>query len=124
MSNAAAATAVAEEAPPETQDRKATATREREKTKRQPPYAVVLHNDDLNTFEFVIGVLRKVFHYDEAQAKQLTMAAHRQGRSIVWSGQLEIAELKADQIRSCGPDPETKARGALVLRVTVEPLPQ
>jgi ATP-dependent Clp protease adapter protein ClpS len=24
----------------------------------------VLHNDDLNTFEYVIGVLRKVFHYD------------------------------------------------------------
>lgn len=124
MSNTAEATAVAEAAPPESDERTATTTREREQTKRQPSYAVVLHNDDLNTFDFVIGVLRKIFHYDLPRATQLTMTAHRQGRSIVWSGQLEIAELKADQIRSCGPDPEMKAGGALTLRVTVEPLPQ
>ena len=124
MPHSAEAAAVAEETLPDTEERTTTAPREQEKTKRQPPYAVVLHNDDLNTFEFVIGVLRKVFHYDEPQAKKLTMTAHRQGRSIVWSGQLEIAELKADQIRSCGPDPVMKADGALALRVTLEPLPQ
>ena len=124
ISNSTAATAVAEAAPSETEKRQETTERTREKTKRQPPYAVVLHNDDLNTFEFVVGVLRKVFNYDLAKATQLMLNAHRQGRSIVWSGQLEIAELKADQIRSCGPDPEMKASGALALRVTIEPVPQ
>jgi ATP-dependent Clp protease adaptor protein ClpS len=100
-----------------------TKPEERTKRKPQPPYAVILHNDNFNGFDFVVGVLRKVFHYDRPKAHQLTMAAHTSGRSIVWSGVREVAELRADQIRSCGPDPEAKASGALALRVTLEPLP-
>ncbi len=85
-----------------------------------PPYAVVLHNDDVNTFEFVIGVIQKVFRYDFQKAVILTLEAHALGRSIVWSGSLELAELKADQIRSCGADPVMKDKGALPLRVSIE----
>ena len=95
----------------------------REKTKRQPPYAVVLHNDHLNSFEYVIAVLKKVFGYSSAKAFWLTSKAHFLGSSQVWSGALEVAELKADQIRSCGPDPSMVARGALTLSVSVEALP-
>jgi ATP-dependent Clp protease adaptor protein ClpS len=110
----------AAEALPHTQSR----PQEKRRSKRQPPYAVVLHNDDFNSFEYVVGVLQKVFHYGRPKAHMLTLAAHLHGRSIVWSGMREVAELKADQIRSCGPDPEMKARGAGTLRVTIEPLPQ
>jgi ATP-dependent Clp protease adaptor protein ClpS len=98
--------------------------RERTKPKGQPPYVVILHNDHLNTSDHVIGVLRKVFNYSRVKAMWLTAQAHRSGRSAVWSGSLEVAELKADQIRACGPDPEMKTRGALALRVSIEPLPQ
>lgn len=90
--------------------------------KRQPPYAVVLHNDDLNTFQFVIEVMLKVFSYPLEKCVQLVLEAHNTGRAVVWSGSLEVAELKADQIHSCGPDPDTKDRGAQPLGVTVEPL--
>ena len=83
----------------------------------------MLHNDDVNGFDYVIGVLRKVFNYGSVQAFRLTHTAHVSGRSVVWSGSLEVAELKADQIRSCGADPNTVARGALPLRVSIEPLP-
>ena len=31
--------------------------------KLQPPYAVILHNDPINGFDFVITVLKKVFRY-------------------------------------------------------------
>jgi len=96
---------------------------EKNKPKVLPPYAVILHNDDVNGFDHVISVLRKVFHYGRIKAARLTLEAHLKGRSIVWSGQLEHAELKADQIRACGPDPVMKARGATTLKVTVEPLP-
>ncbi len=91
------------------------------KTRRQPPYAVILHNDDLNTMEFVVAVLRKVFGYTVEKCVELMLEAHEKGRAAVWVGALEVAELKADQVRSCGPDPFQKAKGAQPLAVSVEP---
>jgi ATP-dependent Clp protease adaptor protein ClpS len=91
------------------------------KTRRQPPYAVILHNDDLNGMDFVIQVLRKVFGYTVEKCVELMLQAHHQGRCVVWVGTLEVAELKADQIHSCGPDPDAKTKGAQPLGVTVEP---
>jgi len=58
---------------------------------------------------------------DRAHAVKTLMEAHEKGRSVVWVGPLEVAELKADQIRSCGADPEMKAKGAHPLGVSVEP---
>jgi ATP-dependent Clp protease adaptor protein ClpS len=121
----ASAAATVEAAQPEVESPpiERTAPREKTKPKRQPPFAVILHNDNFNGFDYVVSVLRKVFNYDRVKAYELTMAAHTSGRSIVWSGVREVAELKADQIRSCGPDPVAKANGALALCVTLEPLP-
>lgn len=103
-------------APPETD------TDTEVRVKRQPPYAVILHNDDVNTFGFVVEVLIKVFGYTLEKCVQLMLEAHNTGRSVVWSGTLELAELKADQIHSCGPDPDQKGKGAEPLRVSLEPL--
>ncbi len=115
--------AVPEEAAPQPIVRPAAVPREQTEVKRQPPYAVVLHNDDINGMDYVVSVLRKVFHYGRLKAFWLMLQAHITGRSIVWTGSLELAELKADQLRSCGPDPNMKHRGALPLRLSVEPLP-
>ncbi len=92
------------------------------KTKRQPPYAVILHNDQANGFGFVVGVLQKVFGYGKPKALQLTLTAHLRGRSTVWTGCLEVAELKAEQIQACGPDPAQIKAGAQPLGVSIEPL--
>jgi ATP-dependent Clp protease adaptor protein ClpS len=93
------------------------------KPKTQPPYAVILHNDPINRFEYVIGVLRKVFRYGGLRAFVFTLRAHLTGRAAVWVGPLEVAEFKADQIRSAGPDPKKIHRGAGPLGVSLEPLP-
>lgn len=90
-------------------------------TQKQPPYAVILHNDDVNTMPFVVLVLRKVFGYSAEKCVELMMEAHNTGRSVLWVGPLEVAELKADQIHSCGPDPSRVDDGAQPLGVTVEP---
>ena len=68
------------------------------KTRRQPPYAVILHNDDKNTMEFVVGVLRRVFGYTLEKCVRLMLEAHKKGKSAVWIGALEVAELKADPV--------------------------
>ena len=91
------------------------------KTRRQPPYAVILHNDDKNGMDFVVMVLRKVFGYTATKCIELMLEAHEKGRSVVWVGAMEVAELKADQIHSCGPDPDAQPKGAQPLAVSVEP---
>jgi ATP-dependent Clp protease adaptor protein ClpS len=53
----------------------------------------------------------------------LTLKAHTTGRTIVWTGSLEVAELKVEQIRSAGPDPRKISMGGLPLKATAEPLP-
>lgn len=75
-------------------------TREETKTRRQPPYNVILENDDQHSMEFVVEVLRKVFGYPVEKSFQLMMQAHNTGRAIVWTGTKEVAELKYEQIRS------------------------
>ena len=90
------------------------------RTRRQPPYAVILHNDDSNSMDFVILVLRKVFGYAVEKCVALMLEAHEKGKAAVWIGAMEVAELKADQIHSCGSDPFVM-KGGHPLGVTVEP---
>ena len=73
---------------------------EKTRTRRVPPYNVILLNDDHHTMEFVIEVLCKALGYNVERSFQLMMTAHSQGRSVVWTGTKEVAELKADQIRT------------------------
>lgn len=70
------------------------------RTRRVPPFHVVLLNDDEHSMEFVVTVLLKVFGYPSQRCVDLMLEAHRTGRSIVWTGSKEVAELKLEQIRS------------------------
>ena len=90
-----------------------------------PPYAVVLHNDEINTMDFVVETLQKVFRYDLDKATLHVLEVNHTGQSVVWTGAKEHAELKADQIISVSrcPDPMMKHAGVGTLRVTIEPLP-
>jgi ATP-dependent Clp protease adaptor protein ClpS len=93
------------------------------KPKKQPPYAVIVHNDDLHTFQYVIETFTKVFGYPLGKGYALALEIHCSGRAIVWSGSLEVAELKRDQIRSAGPDFYAIRKVDFPLGVTIEPLP-
>ena len=77
-----------------------TKPRPKERTRRLPPYNVILENDDHHSFEFVIDVLRKALCCTEQRAIEFTTEAHKTGRAIVWTGSKEVAELKAEQIQS------------------------
>lgn len=88
----------------------------------EPEWVVLLHNDDVNTMDWVIVVLQKVFGYSVEKAILMMMEAHFDDRAAVWTGSLEIAELHAERIVACGPDPARLDAGAKPLRVTVERL--
>jgi ATP-dependent Clp protease adaptor protein ClpS len=92
-----------------------TKPREREetRTRRLPPYNVILENDDHHSFEFVMDVLRKVLGCTEQRAQQLTHEAHTTGRAVIWTGAKEVAELKVEQVSSFHEIQGVKKLGSL-----------
>jgi ATP-dependent Clp protease adaptor protein ClpS len=92
------------------------------KPKQQPRYAVVVLNDDLHTVEYVILALAKVFGYSMERGYQLASEIDTSGRAIVWTGALEHAELKRDQLRGMGPDVFAPTPVEFPLGVELEPV--
>jgi ATP-dependent Clp protease adaptor protein ClpS len=93
---------------------------EETKTRRLPPYNVVVLNDEDHTFEYVIEMLIKLFAHTVPRAKDLTWAIHTRGRAIVYTTHKEKAELKRDQVLAYGADPRL-ARSNGPLRCYIEP---
>jgi ATP-dependent Clp protease adaptor protein ClpS len=99
-----------------------TKPRDETHTRRVPPYNVILENDDHHSMEFVIEVLVKALGYAVEKCYQLMMQAHTSGRSVVWTGPREVAELKAEQIRTFH-EVRDGGRNLGPLGCTVEPAP-
>jgi ATP-dependent Clp protease adaptor protein ClpS len=78
--------------------------RTEEATKRQPPYNVVLWNDDDHTYQYVILMLQSVFAYPPEKGYVMAKKVDTQGRVIVLTTTMEHAELKRDQIHAYGKD--------------------
>ncbi|MCX6240210.1 MAG: ATP-dependent Clp protease adaptor ClpS [Bacteroidetes bacterium] len=51
---------------------------------------LILYNDDVNTFEFVIKTLIEVCKHNSEQAEQCAMIAHMKGRCPVKNGVADI----------------------------------
>ncbi len=62
------------------------------------PWNVVVHNDPVNLMSYVTMVFQKVFGYPKEKAEIHMMEVHRDGRSILWSGVRERAELFVQQL--------------------------
>lgn len=73
--------------------------------KRQPRYNVILLDDNEHTYDYVIRMLIKLFHYKEEKAYQLACEVDNSGRVIVLTTTREHGELKQDQIHAFGIDP-------------------
>ncbi len=70
--------------------------------KRPPLHKVILLNDDYTPREFVVVVLKAVFHTSEDQAYGIMLTAHRQGACVVAVFTREIAETKATEATDLG----------------------
>lgn len=82
-----------------------TDVEEEVRTRHQPPYHVILLNDDDHTFDYVIRMLKELFAYPEEKGYKMAKEVDDTGRVIVCTTSLERAELKQDQIHAYGPDP-------------------
>lgn len=69
------------------------------KLKQPPRFAVLLHNDDYTTMEFVVEILQRYFHREGEEAVRIMLAVHRQGKGVAGTYTRDIAETKVSQVQ-------------------------
>jgi Uncharacterized conserved protein len=62
------------------------------------PWQVVVHNDPVNLMSYVTMVFQKVFGYPREKAERHMLEVHHKGRSVLWAGMREPAELYVQQL--------------------------
>jgi ATP-dependent Clp protease adaptor protein ClpS len=62
------------------------------------PWNVIVHNDPVNLMSYVTMVFQRVFGYPRERAEKHMLEVHNNGRSILWSGVRERAELYVQQL--------------------------
>ena len=67
-------------------------------TELDQPWNVIIHDDPVNLMDYVSKVIMKVFGYSKDKAVMMMMEVHNNGRSIVWTGGKERAELYMQQL--------------------------
>lgn len=86
-----------------------------ERTELAPRWRVILHDDPVTPFPFVLGILQKVFAKSQAEAYRITREAEDAGSALADVLPLEQAEFRRDQAHSLA-----RAEG-FPLTVTLEP---
>ncbi len=62
------------------------------------PWQVVVHNDPINLMTYVTMVFQRVFGYPREKSERHMLEVHQKGRSVLWSGARERAELYVQQL--------------------------
>lgn len=65
-------------------------------------YHLILHNDDVNTFDHVIDSLIDICHHDSVQAEQCAHIVHFKGKCDVKKGEFEELLLMKEQLDNKG----------------------
>ena len=69
-------------------------------TELEPPYRVLIHNDDVTPFDFVMAVLRAVFFLSGRDALAVTTRAHVTGIAYVMTLPFEEAKYRVGKAHS------------------------
>jgi ATP-dependent Clp protease adaptor protein ClpS len=67
-----------------------------------PQHEIILHNDDVNTFDFVIDSLIDVCDHTLEQAEQCTILVHYKGKCAVKTGEYEELKPKCSKLQQLG----------------------
>jgi ATP-dependent Clp protease adaptor protein ClpS len=69
-------------------------TKEQTKTKKPALYKCILLNDDYTPMEFVVEILKQIFHKPQAEATRIMLHVHQNGMGVAGVYPFEIAETK------------------------------
>ena len=91
------------------------------KPKRQPRYNVILWDDSDHSYDYVVLMMKQLFHHPIETGFQIAKEVDKSGRAICLTTTMEHAELKRDQIHAFGKD-ELIARCKGSMSATIEPV--
>jgi len=63
-------------------------TEEEQETRTEEPAKVILFNDEIHTFDEVIGQLIKATRCDRQRAESLAWEVHNSGKAVVFDGEM------------------------------------
>jgi ATP-dependent Clp protease adaptor protein ClpS len=69
-------------------------------TRLAPPWKVIVHDDPVSLMAYVTMVFQRLFGYPYEKAHALMMEVHTTGRSVVWTGAREQAELYVHKLHA------------------------
>ena len=65
-------------------------------------HEIILYNDDVNTFDFVIDSLINVCDHTQQQAEQCTYLVHFKGKCTVKTGELDDLKPRCSKLLELG----------------------
>lgn len=65
-------------------------------------YYLMLHNDEVHSFDYVIDALMEICDHDYEQAVQCTMITHHKGQCDIRKGELESLKLMKNELLRIG----------------------
>jgi len=71
-----------------------------------PPHDVIVHNDDVTPFDFVVAVIHGIFELPPHDAYEVTLTAHYEGEAYVATLPIEDAKYRVYRAHSAA-----RARG-------------
>jgi ATP-dependent Clp protease adaptor protein ClpS len=71
-------------------------------TETEDPCTLIVWNDEVNTFEWVIETLIEICHHSEEQAEQCAMIIHTRGKYAVKHGSYDELKPMCDAITERG----------------------
>ena len=94
---------------------------EKRKPKKQPRYNVILWDDKDHSYDYVVLMMKQLFHHPIETGFQIAKEVDTSGRAICMTTTMEHAELKRDQIHAFGKD-ELIARCKGSMSASIEPV--
>ncbi len=73
-----------------------------DKTSQTKLYKIILFNDDVNTFDYVIELLMRYCNHTLSQAEQCALMTHYKGKSCIKKGDFDELEPIANTLLDKG----------------------